>query len=66
MAGEATHSPLSKAPSVCECVSHGQSAPLCWARGGPVRGEEANGRTHLLSLLLLLPAAAGGYSRYRC
>lgn len=27
-------------------------------RGGPARGEEANGRTHLLSLLLLLVTIA--------
>lgn len=54
MAGVATLQHQSKAPSVCECVSHGQSVPLCWMRGGTVRGEEANGRTHLLSPLLLL------------
>lgn len=55
--------PRSKAPSVCECVSHGQSVPLCWIRGGPVRGEEANGRTHLLSLLLPVATADIGAER---
>lgn len=45
-------------PPLCVSVSHGQSVPLCWIRGGPVTGEEANGHTHLLSLLLLVAAQA--------